>query len=196
MAIPIRARVFYRCSSLLGFVYEKPCPIKNGNRYLILYDNYSASYQNATTFHLCLCQDFNKHLLNFDYNALQTYYRDAFRHCHRTTQSHYRIGMIIRVRKFDGQYHNARIIEKDYSLIKICFYERKSQSEMWIYCHSSIIEASQDLSLSEKLRISSPLSSSQSQHSITDLITSNSDISRLRKRKTNVTHIDEGISLI
>ncbi|CAF1044909.1 unnamed protein product [Adineta ricciae] len=192
LSIPIRARVFYRCSSLHGFVYEKPCPIKNGNRYLILYDNYSASYQSATTFHLCLCQDFNKHLLNFDYNALQTYYRDAFRHCHQKTQPHFSIGMIIRVRKFDGRYHNARIIEKDYSLIKICFYERKSQSEMWIYCHSSIIEASQDLSLSEKLRISSPLSSSQSQHSITDLIISNSDVSRLRKRKTNVTHIDEG----
>ncbi|UJR36082.1 hypothetical protein I4U23_028818 [Adineta vaga] len=192
LSIPSRARIYSRCSSLLGFIYEKPCSMKNANRYLVLYDNFTASYQLSTTFHLCLCQDFDKHLLNIDYSDLQTYYRNAFRYRHLSKQLNFSIGMIIRVKKFDGQYHNARIIEKDYSLIKICFYERKSQTQIWIHCNASIIDDSQELSLSKKLRISSSLSSSQSQHSITDLIISNTDLSRLRKRKTNVNHIDEG----
>jgi len=32
--LPIRTRVYNHSLSLLGFVYERPCPIKNKNRYL------------------------------------------------------------------------------------------------------------------------------------------------------------------
>jgi hypothetical protein len=60
---------------------------------------------------------------------------------------------------------------------------------MWIYANSSIIESFQGLSLSRKLQISS------SHNTIEDIIISDTDISRLRKRKTNVNNINEGISI-
>jgi hypothetical protein len=109
-------------------------------------------------------------------------------------QSNWTIGTIIRVRKFGTQYHHARIIDKDCSIIKICFFERKSQPEMWIYSNSSIIDSYQDLSLSS-IRISSSLSSSFPHSSIEDIIISDTDLSRLRKRKTHVNNINEGISI-
>ncbi len=187
LTIPIRTRVYHRSLSLFGFVLEKPCSIKNLNRYLIIYDNYTANYHLQTDFHLCLCQNFEKHMSNIDYTELRAHYRDAFRNSKKSKQYNLSIGTIIRVRKFDTQYHNARIIDKDCSIIKICFFERKSQTEMWIHSNSSIIE----LSLSSKLRISSPVLSSSKSH---DTIISDSDLSRLRKRKTNVNNINEGIS--
>jgi len=197
LTIPIRTRVYHRSLSLFGFVLEKPCSIKNLNRYLIIYDNYTAYYHLQTDFHLCLCQNFEKHMSNIDYTELRAHYRNAFRNSNKSKQYNLAIGTIIRVRKFDTQYHNARIIDKDCSIIKLCFFERKSQTEMWIHSNSSIIEfSSQELSLSSKLRISSPvLSSSKSHDSIKDIILSNSDLSRLRKRKTNVNNINEGISV-
>jgi len=134
---------------------------------------------------------------NIDYRELKSYYQHAFENFQTFKRSNLTLGKIIRVQKFGTQYHNARIIDKDCSIIKLCFFERKSQTEMWIHSNSSIIEfSSQELSLSSKLRISSPvLSSSKSHDTIKDIILSNSDLSRLRKRKTNVNNINEGISI-
>ena len=56
--VPIRTRVLNRSLSLLGFVFETPCQMKNQNRYLVLYDNFTAYYHSHSEFHLCLCQDF------------------------------------------------------------------------------------------------------------------------------------------
>ncbi|CAF1154657.1 unnamed protein product [Rotaria sordida] len=196
LPIPIRTRVYHRSLSLLGFIFEKPCSIKNLNRYLIIYDNFTAKYHSQTDFHLCLCQDFEKHLSNIDYIELRSYYKYAFRNLNKFHQSNFSIGTIIRVRRFDTQYHNARIIDKDCSLIKICFYERKSQTQIWIHSNSSMIDSSQELSLTTKLKISSSSSSLSSSvrslDSTNDMMITDLDLSRLRKRKTNVNNINEG----
>jgi hypothetical protein len=160
---------------------------------LIIYDNYTAYYHLQTDFHLCLCQDFQKHLANIDYTELRSYYQYAFQNSHTFKQPNWTIGTIIRVRKFGAQYHNARIIDKDCSIIKICFFERKSQPVIWIHSNSSMIDSFQELSLSRKLRLSS---SSKSLQSFDDIIISDTDLSRLRKRKTNVNNINEGISSV
>ncbi|CAF1173306.1 unnamed protein product [Rotaria sp. Silwood1] len=197
LSIPIRTRVYNRSLSLLGFILEKPCSIKNLNRYLIIYDNYTAQYHLQTDFHLCLCQDFHKHLSNIDYTDLRSYYKHAFKNSNRIQQSNFSIGTIMRVRKFGSQYHNSRIIDKDCSLIKICFYERKSQTQIWIHSKSSMIDSSQELSLSTKLKISlssSSLLSSpfKSSDSTNDMMIADLDLSRLRKRKPHVNNINEG----
>jgi hypothetical protein len=193
--VPIRTRILHRSTSLLGFVLETPCQTINNNRYLVLYDNFTASYHSHSEFHLCLCQDYRRHLLNIDYKELRSHYQHAFQNLNNSLQQKYSLGSIIRVRKFGTQYHHARIIDKDCSIIKICFFERKSQPEMWIYSNSSIIDSYQDLSLSRILRISSSLSSS-SHNSMEDMIISDTDLSRLRKRKTSVNNINEGISIV
>lgn len=94
------------------------------------------------------------------------------------------------MRKFGLQYHNARIIDKDCSLIKVCFFERKSQSEMWIHSNSSFVDVTQDLFLSTKLTISS--SSDESPIPTEEMMIKDLDLSRLRKRKINVNNINEG----
>jgi hypothetical protein len=175
LSIPIRARVYHRSSSLVGFIIENPCSIKNANRYLIIYDDFTADYHLQTDFHVCLCQDYEKHLSNIDYTELRSYYQHSFHQSNLSKQTNFLLGTIIRVRKFGTQYHNARIIDKDCSIIKICFFERKSQTEMWIHSNSSMIESSEEFYLSRKLRISSSTSNSE------------------RKRKTNLNHITEGI---
>ncbi|CAF1907927.1 unnamed protein product [Rotaria magnacalcarata] len=188
LSIPTRIRIYNRSLSLLGFIIEKPCSIKNLNRYLIIYDNYTANYHSPMDFHLCLCQNFEKHMLNFDYCELRSYYQHAFQNFNTSKRSNSSIGTIVRVRKFGSQYHNARIIDKDCSLIKICFFERKSQTEMWIHSNSSLIDSTQDLLLSTKLAISSFES-----HNLTqEIIITDLDLSRLRKRKANGNNINEG----
>ena len=146
--VPIQTRVFDRLSSLLGFVYEIPCLETNNNRYLVLYDNFTARYHSHSEFHLCLCQDFRRHLLNIDYKVLRSHYQHALQNVTSPTLSKYPLNTVIRVKKFDGQYHNARVIEIDCSIIKICFFERKAKSEIWIHSNSSIIEHAPPISLS------------------------------------------------
>jgi hypothetical protein len=198
--IPVRTRIYHRSSSLPGFILETPCSLKNFNRYLIIYDDFAAYYHLQTDFHLCLCQDFQRHMSNIDYTDLRSHYQHAFHGPNTSNKSKtFTLGTIIRVRKFGSQFHNARIIDKDCSIIKICFFERKSQAEMWIHSNSSIIDQSQELPLPIKLRMSSQSSSSSSSISdnpIKDLVLSDSDLSRLRKRKTNVININEGISIV
>ena len=138
--IPVRTRILDRLSSLLGFVCECPCVETNDNRYLILYDDFTAAYHSQSDFHLCLCQDFRRHLLNIDYKDLRTYYQQAFERKSSSLRQKYSLNQIIRVRKFDSNYHNARVMEIDCSIIKICFFQRKSQKQIWIHCNASIIE--------------------------------------------------------
>lgn len=174
--IPIQTRIFNRQLSLLGFIHEIPCPIKNNNRYLILYDNFTAGYSSPSEFHLCLCQDFRRHISNIEYKDLQTYYEHAFQNLNSSKESNYAIDDIIRVKKFGPQYHNTRIVDIDCSIIKVCFFERKSKTEMWIHSIASIIDQSQVISQSNELSLpSSP------QTSIED---GNNSL-RLRKRKSS-----------
>jgi hypothetical protein len=139
--IPIRTRIWDAFKSLLGFIAQRPCFETNDNRYLVLYDDFSASYPTDACLHLCLCQDFHRHLLNFEYQPLRSYYTDLLDgHPSTKSSNHYRIGDVIRVKKFGGQFHNARILERDQQLLYICFYQRQSPKRMWIYMNSSIIE--------------------------------------------------------
>ena len=185
--IPIRTRIYQQSSSLLGFVFERPS-IANHSRYLILFDDYTAAYDHQTDFHLCLCQNFPKHLSNIDYSQLRTYYQYVFEQSSRSNSTNWPIGTIVRVRKFGTQYHNARIIDRDCSIMKICFFERKSQAEMWIHSNSSMIDPTVHVPLAQTF----PLSSS-TLNSIEDLIISDGHFSRLRKRKSNVNNRLEGI---
>jgi hypothetical protein len=182
--VPIRTRIFNRSLSLLGFVLEIPCLMKNNNRYLVLYDNFTACYHSHSEFHLCLCQDFRRHLLNIDYKVLRTYYQHAFQNLDISIQSKYTLDNIIRVRKFGDQYHNVRIIDIDYSIIKICFFERKSKKEIWIYSNSSIIEQTTPI-------LSPPSSAPQSPTK--EIVNSYSDLPRLRKRKINGNNMNKGM---
>jgi len=170
--VPIRTRVLHRSTSLLGFVLETPCQTTNNNRYLVLYDNFTASYHSHSEFHLCLCQDYRRHLLNIDNKDLRSHYQDAFQNLNNSIQKNYTLNNIIRVKKFGAQYHNVRIIDIDYSIIKICFFERKSKQEIWIHSNSSTIE--------QLLTIFSPPSSV----SQTPIKESYTDLPRLRKRKS------------
>lgn len=173
MNIPLRTRVLDRSRSLLGFIYEIPCLQTNNNRYLVLYDNYTASYHSHSQLHLCLCQDFRRHLSNLDGRDLRTHYQHAFQHLNQSIQDKYALNSIIRVKKFGSQYHNVRVIDIDYLLMKICFFQRKSQTEMWIHSNSSIIEQTPP----------SPPVSAPPTPQTEEL----PDSSRLRKRKTDTT---------
>jgi hypothetical protein len=182
--VPIRTRVLHRSSSLLGFILEIPCPKTNHNRYLVSYDNFTAYYHSYSEFHLCLCQDFRRHLLNIDYKDLRVHYQHAFQNLDRFLQPKYTLNSVIRVRKFGTQYHNVRVIDIDCSIIKISFFERKSKTEIWIHSNSSIIESSPPESQSTALSIPSPPSSAP-QTPTKEITDSYSDLSRLRKRKSN-----------
>ena len=188
--IPAQTRVLYRSSSTLGFILETPCSIKNNNRYLVLYDDFTAHYHLLSEFHLCLCQDFRRHISNIDYKDLQLHYQHAFKNSNLSKQSTYVLNSIIRVRKFGAQYHNVRIIDIDCSIIKICFFERKSKKEMWIHSNSSIIEQFQQASQSITTISSSP------QTSVDDFSHSSPDLSRLRKRKIHNSNTNDGMFFI
>jgi len=144
--LPLRTRILNSSLSLLGFIFERPSLTLNQNRYLILYDNFTAAYQAHSQLHLCLCQDFRRHLLNIDYQELRAHYQHAFDNQSKTVT--YERGRTLRVKKFGHQYHNVRIIDIDCSLIKISFFERKSQPEIWIHSNSSIIEPTAQIPIS------------------------------------------------
>ena len=127
---------------------------------------------------------------NIDYRELYLHYQHAFQNSNGSQQLNLSIGTIIRVRKFGRQYHNACVIDRDYSIIKIRFFERKSQQEIWIHSDSSIIESTRELSLSKKFQISS--SSSSSSKFDNDTVRKDHNLSRLRKRKINANNINEG----
>ncbi|CAF4165535.1 unnamed protein product, partial [Rotaria magnacalcarata] len=129
---------------------------------------------------------FRRHLLNIDYKELRAHYQDAFQNSNQIKQSNYTIGDIIRVRKFGNQYHNVRIVDIDCSIIKICFFERKSKKEIWIHTNSSIIEQSQQISQS-----TTPSIPSSPQTPTEELNNSYSDLSRLRKRKSQSSNANE-----
>jgi hypothetical protein len=186
--VPIRTRVLNRSLSLLGFVLETPCPKTNNNRYLVLYDNFTACYHSHSEFHLCLCQDFRRHLLNIDYKDLRSHYQHAFQNLNNSLQSKYTLNSLIRVRKFGSQYHNARIIDIDYSIIKICFFERKSKTEIWIHSNSSTIEQS-----STPLPIP-PSFSTAPPTPTKEIVEPYSDLPRLRKRKSTDNNTNKGMS--
>jgi len=169
--IPVRTRIFDRRLSLLGFVAERPCPSTNDNRFLILYDDFTAAYHSTSeSFHLCFCQDFRRHLLNIESKDLRTFYRKVFHQTDSSIQRKFSLHQIIRVRKFDSNFHNARILQIDHSIMKICFYERKSQKEIWIHNDASIIDSSsptESLRLRKRKDSSSPMTTKTKKFSST-----------------------------
>ena len=187
--IPRRTRVYNRLLSLLGFIFETPCSERNRDRYLIAYDNFSAGYHFSTDFHLCLCQDFSQHMTNLDSDDIQVHYQHAFRRIHQNVENHFSIGQTIPVRKYGVQYHNARVVDQDCALIKVCFFERKSQPEMWIHCQSSIIQSSFLSSLSQLLISSTfPVNNSTDDNSAI-----HSDASCSHKRSRHLNNENEGM---
>lgn len=176
-----QTRIYHRSLSLLGFILETPCSRTNCDRYLVLYDNFTALYHGSVDFHRCVCQDFSRHLSNLDYTELRSFYQHAFEHCNGLKASHLVPGSVISVRKFGTQSHFVRIIDEDCSLIKICFFERKSQAEIWIHRQSPMIETRSTFPLSNNSRLSLP-----------SLPANVVDQSRFRKRKTTSQNVNEG----
>ena len=138
--VPVRTRVLNRSSSLLGFVAETPCPTNNADRTLVLYDDMTGSYHSLGEFHVCLCQDFRRHLSNLDCDDLRLYYEQVLQSSNVPAVGKFTVGETIRVRKFGAKFHNARVTKIDCSLIKVCFFERRSRKQIWIHWNSSIID--------------------------------------------------------
>jgi hypothetical protein len=182
--IPVRTRVLHCSTELLGFVCQRPCPMNNDDRYLIVFDDFTAYYYTESTFRLCLCQDFRRHLSNIDNRQLRAHYQHIFQSKYVSYQPTFVRNQIIRVRKFGDQYHRARILDIDCSIIRICFFERRTAKQMWIYANSSIIEQeSTSISIDVHLSIDN------------DNRPTNSDSICLRKRKRTTRETNQGWSI-
>lgn len=122
----------------LGFIGESPS-IENHLRHLILFDDGSASYTNATDrIHLCLCQDFEQNFRLIESkiirdNLQQILYREDL------SKKIFQLNSYVCVKKFDDKYHNAQIIDIDCSIMKLKFYERQAQTEIWMHQQSTLI---------------------------------------------------------
>ncbi|CAF0956757.1 unnamed protein product [Didymodactylos carnosus] len=147
--IPVKTRVLIRTLDnrqkivlSFGFIGESPANY-NHYRHLIIFDNLSATYhENMGEIHLSLARDFSCHLPHLNLSS-RIFFRQYFDYILSSTKViptiNFPINTIIRV-KHAGNYHNARIIEKDCSMIKVKFFERKSQLEIWIYSGAIVIE--------------------------------------------------------
>lgn len=134
----------YRPSSknsfYLGFVGETPS-LFNHLRHLILLDNGTATYtESGDLVHLCLSQDFERTISAIESKCLRENFEQIFLH-DSIHQKLFRVNQHIRVKKFDDKYHNAQIVDLDSSLIKVKFYQRQAQTEIWIHQQSPFIDA-------------------------------------------------------
>jgi len=89
--------------------------------------------------HLCLCQDFEQNSRLIESKLIRENLEKLF-YNKNLNKKQYQIHNYVRVKKFDDQYHNAQIIDIDCSIIKLKFYERQAQTEMWIHHESSLID--------------------------------------------------------
>ena len=123
----------------LGFICESPS-IYNHKRHLILFDDGTTSYtRDNDRIQLCLCQDFEQNCRTIESKLIRQNFKTLLFNKNFHAQK-FQIHNYIRVRKFDDKYHNARIIDMDCSMIKIKFYERQAQTEIWIHQYSSFID--------------------------------------------------------
>lgn len=124
---------------LLGFICEIPSTY-NHRRHLILFDDGTAAYaNNSDCIHLCLYQDIERNLRSVELMLLRQDFEKLL-FSKNVNQRKFQINNYVRVKKFDGKYHNARIIDIDCSIIKLKFYERRAQTEVWMHLDSLLID--------------------------------------------------------
>lgn len=122
----------------LGFICENPS-IENHLRHLILFDDGSASYTIASDrIRLCLCQDFEQNSRLIESKLVREDFQQLIVYEHRTRKS-FQLNSYVCVKKFDEKYHNAQIIDLDCSIMKLKFYERQAQTEIWMHQQSTLI---------------------------------------------------------
>jgi hypothetical protein len=125
----------------LGFIYEIPS-IRNHFRHLILFDDGTAGYTMTNDrIHLCLCQDFEQNSRSIESKIIAENIQELFLN-KNLNKKQFQIHNYIRVKKFDDKYHNAQIIDMDCSIIKVKFYERQAQTEIWMHQQSIFVDDS------------------------------------------------------
>ncbi|CAF4258289.1 unnamed protein product [Rotaria sp. Silwood2] len=143
--IPRQSRIMY-ISSLtttkkisLGFICEVPS-LNNHLRHLILFDDGTAKYTvENDLIYLCLCQDFERNSRSIESKLIRENFEKLLLNKYLNKQK-FHIHNYVRVKKFDDKYHNARTIDVDCSIIKLKFYERQAQTEIWMHQHSLLID--------------------------------------------------------
>ncbi|CAF3483956.1 unnamed protein product [Rotaria sp. Silwood1] len=144
-SIPRQSRIMYISSSAaatqkisLGFICEVPS-LHNRLRHLILFDDGTAKYTgDDDLIYLCLCQDFERNSRLVESKLIRQNFEKLLSNKYLHKQK-FHIHNYVRVKKFDDKYHNARIIDVDCSLIKLKFYERQAQTEIWMHQYSLLI---------------------------------------------------------
>jgi len=122
----------------LGYICEIPS-IYNHLRHLILFDDGTAAYTMSNDrIHLCLCQDFEQNFRSIESKLIRENFEELLFN-KNLNNKRYQIHNYIRVKKFDDKYHNAQIIDIDCSIIKLKFYERQAQTEIWMHQQSLLI---------------------------------------------------------
>jgi hypothetical protein len=122
----------------LGFICEIPS-IYNHSRHLILFDDGSAIYtMKNDQIYLCLCQNFEQNSRLIESKTIRENFEELLFN-ENQSKKQYQINHYVRVKKFDDKYHNAQIIDIDCSIIKLKFYERQAQTEIWMHQQSSLI---------------------------------------------------------
>ncbi|CAF1044890.1 unnamed protein product [Adineta ricciae] len=123
----------------LGFIGESPSMVNN-LRHLILFDDGTATYTTADDrIHLCLCQDFQRNSRSIELKFVQKDLEEILFH-DNVNKKPYGLYHYVRVKKFDGNYHNAQITKIDCSIMKLKFYERQAQTEIWMHRRSILID--------------------------------------------------------
>jgi hypothetical protein len=88
--------------------------------------------------YLCLCQDFEQNSRFIESKLIRENFNELL-FKQNSSRKEYQIHNYVRVKKFDDKYHNAQIIDIDCSIIKLKFYERQAQTEIWMHQQSSLI---------------------------------------------------------
>ena len=90
--------------------------------------------------HLCLSQDFHENVRSIELSSARDSIEAKFND-ELIEKNAYQVNQYLRVKKFGEKYHNVQIIEIDCSLLKLKFYQRQAQTEIWIHCQSILIES-------------------------------------------------------
>jgi hypothetical protein len=136
----------------LGYICEIPS-IYNHSRHLILFDDGTATYaKDNDRIHLCLCQDFEQNSRSIGSKLLRENFQELLFNKNLNSKQ-FQIHNYVRVKKFDDKYHNAQIIDIDCSIIKLKFYERQAQTEIWMHQQSSLI----DNTIMSPIELASPI---------------------------------------
>lgn len=122
----------------LGFICESPS-MGNHLRHLILFDDGIATYSTSSDrIYLCLCQDFEQNSRLIESKVIRENFEQLFFHEHLPKKT-FQLNNYVCVKKFDDKYHNAQVIDIDCSIMKLKFYERQAQTEIWMHQQSALI---------------------------------------------------------